>query len=807
MQADANDTYLVESSRDGIAFSRLGEIPRLAGQHGLRSRALRLTPSPVRFLRVSSSSGDGRASISEVQAFCVDPGQLGAAPAGDRNAGRRGAGAPRLELERQLQPLVGAPPGAPRPGSTCSSIDSASGGANDMQPPRPPGRPKARGGRLRQGLFALVGLVSVLTYFNFGAFHFGNYVHAWDTFHYYVGAKYFRELGYERLYECVAVADAAEAGAAYGGGWRSGAHQSAHQRARVERRDPRRARALHRPLHPRALGGASGTTSPGSGAARPRRAGRELSTDHGYNATPVWNIAGSLLANLGPASDGLMLALTSLDLVYFGAMLAVAAWAFGWRPVAAALLVFATCFPCRFFWTGGAFLRWDWLFYTVAAVACLKRGRPWLGGLALGYAALLRIFPGLLAAGPALALAIAVVRGLRRDAGGSWRRRARARPARRTGAQPPALPGRRRARRGAAAAAGRGRRGWLRCLPRFVANTLKHKWTPLTNNMGLRTVLTWRPADVGRHLVSTPRPIPGCAGRRRASRPGSARSPWRGRSCSAYSCLLGLAVARHPEPWIAAALGTGHDRLRGRAHVVLLRLPLRARAALGALVVDRTAAARALRASRSSSRWRRCPACRPGATSSTPGSRSPRWWCCSCCCCASPFRGRCSTPPLALSKQGNRKVATPDPVGPRRNDYESLQTLHRRPSRGRSGFPEPACLGQRTRDRQVRPVERLVFKEAGVALVVVERSQGEDGAISVAYSSADVSATAGADYTAVSGTISWANGDGGNKTITVPIFNDATPEAGETLLDAVECHRWRDDRPHAQHRQRRHPRQ
>ncbi len=53
-----------------------------------------------------------------------------------------------------------------------------------------------------------------------------------------------------------------------------------------------------------------------------------------------------------------------------------------------------------------------------------------------------------------------------------------------------------------------------------------------------------------------------------------------------------------------------------------------------------------------------------------------------------------------------------------------------------------------------------VLEEAGVALVLVERSQGDSGAVTVDYSSADVSATAGSDYDAVSGTLSWADGDG-----------------------------------------------
>ena len=52
-------------------------------------------------------------------------------------------------------------------------------------------------------------MLGVLAYFNFGAFHFdGLRVHLWDMTHYYLGAKYFGELGYDGLYECIAVADA-----------------------------------------------------------------------------------------------------------------------------------------------------------------------------------------------------------------------------------------------------------------------------------------------------------------------------------------------------------------------------------------------------------------------------------------------------------------------------------------------------------------------------------------------------------------------------------------------------------------------
>ncbi len=143
----------------------------------------------------------------------------------------------------------------------------------------------------------------------------------------------------------------------------------------------------------------------------------EIFADHGFNATPVWNIAGSLLANLGPASDRQIGMLALIDPLYFAGMAAVLVWAFGVPGAAVALLVLATDFPARFFWTGGAYLRWDWLFFTVAAVACLRRGRPFLGGAAFAYAALLRIFPIFLAVGPAAILLAELVRQWRAASG------------------------------------------------------------------------------------------------------------------------------------------------------------------------------------------------------------------------------------------------------------------------------------------------------------------------------------------------------------------------------------------------------
>ena len=49
--------------------------------------------------------------------------------------------------------------------------------------------------------------VSAFTFIEFGTFHGGRAIHYWDSFHYYIGAKYFEENGYDLIYQCAAVSD------------------------------------------------------------------------------------------------------------------------------------------------------------------------------------------------------------------------------------------------------------------------------------------------------------------------------------------------------------------------------------------------------------------------------------------------------------------------------------------------------------------------------------------------------------------------------------------------------------------------
>src|SRR6478609_615699 len=74
-----------------------------------------------------------------------------------------------------------------------------------------------------------------------------------------------------------------------------------------------------------------------------------------------------------------------------------------------------------------------------------------------------------------------------------------------------------------------------------------------------------------------------------------------------------------------------------------------------------------------------------------------------------------------------------------------------------------------------------VAESAGQAVITVERSGGEDGAVFVHYATSDGTATAGQDYTPASGTLSWAAGDGLSKSFAIPLVSDTVAEGVETV--------------------------
>ncbi|MBI3880988.1 MAG: aggregation factor core protein MAFp3, isoform C, partial [Verrucomicrobia bacterium] len=74
-----------------------------------------------------------------------------------------------------------------------------------------------------------------------------------------------------------------------------------------------------------------------------------------------------------------------------------------------------------------------------------------------------------------------------------------------------------------------------------------------------------------------------------------------------------------------------------------------------------------------------------------------------------------------------------------------------------------------------------VNEAAGVAVITVLRLGTTNNALSVDYYLTNGTATAGLDYTNVTGTINWAPGDNSPKTFNIPIINDVAIEGNETV--------------------------
>lgn len=82
---------------------------------------------------------------------------------------------------------------------------------------------------------------------------------------------------------------------------------------------------------------------------------------------------------------------------------------------------------------------------------------------------------------------------------------------------------------------------------------------------------------------------------------------------------------------------------------------------------------------------------------------------------------------------------------------------------------------------QFKPSAALVVEHEGTIRLEITRTDGSRGAASVQYATVDGTAVAGSDYGAMTGTLSWADGDTADKYFDIPVTNDADQEARETF--------------------------
>jgi hypothetical protein len=392
--------------------------------------------------------------------------------------------------------------------------------------------------RLRDALLLALGLLGGACWWELFEFHGRTYFHVWDAYHYYVGAKYFRELGYTRLYRCTAIADAED--------------------GFLE--DVRRRQV--RDLETNVLRGTQEILAEPEKCKehfsaerwlgfkhdidffRSRAPGNQwavIQLDHGYNPTPVWGILGTTLASTGPASASQLRVLALLDPLLLLVMWACVGWAFGWRAMCAALLYWGTNFPAQFSWVGGAYLRQDWLAMTTIGLCFLRRGRMASAGFLLMFSALLRVFPAFLLAGIALKALMDMWAGRRVAFSGQHRRLAAGCVAAVVVLIPTSV-----------VVAG----SWS-AWPAFVANSRKYLNTPATNLVGLKTVVAynhdWRASRVVPLGLEEDRWQVWQDARRRQF---SERRYLFAAFVLGFLALLARAV-RNQDDWVAAVLGVG----------------------------------------------------------------------------------------------------------------------------------------------------------------------------------------------------------------------------------------------------------
>jgi hypothetical protein len=234
--------------------------------------------------------------------------------------------------------------------------------------------------------------------------------HFHEFFHYYLGAKYFRELGYEQLYDCTALADqeiAAQDGVAPRiGGWVRDLDDvlvdKTYEAALAHCRDDGRPRF---------------TAERWASFENDIRELRRLvpdgwwagaTYDAGFNPPPSWVLVDSAIANFVPIRSGQMptfLVATSLDALLLIACFFACRRAFGLAAAATAAVFFGASFIAGYSWTGGAFLRFTWLTTIVFALCAMRFGRWALAGALFAASTCDRLFPMAFAVGAVLPVA------------------------------------------------------------------------------------------------------------------------------------------------------------------------------------------------------------------------------------------------------------------------------------------------------------------------------------------------------------------------------------------------------------------
>ncbi|MBL8909711.1 MAG: DUF2029 domain-containing protein [Archangium sp.] len=212
-------------------------------------------------------------------------------------------------------------------------------------------------------------------------------VHQWEQFHFYLGAKYQREVGWFNLYKAVILADRESINTL--AQLPTTRDLSTFETISVEEalRDPQAIKGRFTPER---------WDEFKADWVRMSNLWRidwtRIINDHGNSNSPAWSIIAAPLCRIVPLTMWGQALLGWLDMILMLGMWLVVWRTFGHRAASVGLLVWAAP-PIIFEYSTGSILRWDWLF-TVGLAACfIKQKRyGWAGGF-FGFAVATKLFP------------------------------------------------------------------------------------------------------------------------------------------------------------------------------------------------------------------------------------------------------------------------------------------------------------------------------------------------------------------------------------------------------------------------------
>ncbi|MFT3708362.1 MAG: glycosyltransferase family 87 protein [Archangium sp.] len=212
-------------------------------------------------------------------------------------------------------------------------------------------------------------------------------IHQWEQFHFYLGAKYQREVGWFNLYKAVIVADRESINTL--AQLQTTRDLSTFETVSVEEaiREPQ---AIKSRFTPERWNEFKNDWVQMSNLWRIDWT--RIINDHGNSNSPAWAIVAGPLTRMVPLTMEGQAFLGWLDMILMLGLWLVIWQTFGHRAASVGLIVWAAP-PIIFEYSTGSILRWDWLFAVGLAACFLKQKRyGWAGG-AFGFALATKLFP------------------------------------------------------------------------------------------------------------------------------------------------------------------------------------------------------------------------------------------------------------------------------------------------------------------------------------------------------------------------------------------------------------------------------